>query len=89
MSKADVERFVRDARGNEKLQNELKKVLGASAVVEVANKHGSKITEADMRSWLEDQNTELDEKQLESVTGGIAGGSTWEGLRWGLEDKFP
>ena len=42
-----------------------------------------------MRSWLEDQNTELDEKQLESVTGGIAGGSTWEGLRWGLEDKFP
>ena len=57
------------------LQNELKKVLGASAVVEVANKRGSKITEADMRSWLEDQNTELDEKQLEGVTGGVEVGS--------------
>jgi predicted ribosomally synthesized peptide with nif11-like leader len=80
VSTADVERFVMDARGNEKLQNELKNAVGVSAVVEVAKKHGSNMTEPDMRAWLDEQNSQLSEKELDSVAGGV---------QWGLRDQFP
>lgn len=80
MSKADVERFVIDAKRNGDLQKQLKDAVGVAAVVEVANRHGFRITEADMRDWLEEDNTQLTEKELEGVAGG---------LTWGLKDKLP
>ncbi|MGA8312063.1 MAG: Nif11-like leader peptide family RiPP precursor [Terriglobales bacterium] len=80
MSKADVERFVIDAKRNGDLQKQLKDAVGVAAVVEVANRHGSRITEADMRDWLREDNTQLTEKELEAVAGG---------LTWGLKDKLP
>jgi predicted ribosomally synthesized peptide with nif11-like leader len=89
MSRADAERFVIKARTNDTLQNELKKVVGISAVVEVANKHGAKITEADMRAYLAGDESHLTEKELEGVVGGSTNPTSLTTLTWGLADNFP
>jgi len=80
MSIENVERFVVDAKTNAELEKKLKDAVGIPAVVEVANKHGHKITEAGMRAYLEQHNTELSEEELDGVAAGVV---------WGLNDKFP
>lgn len=68
MSKAKVMRFVEDVRSDPRLQNELINKLGVSAIVGVANDHGYRITEQDVRDYAEGQH--LAEKELEAVAGG-------------------
>jgi predicted ribosomally synthesized peptide with nif11-like leader len=70
MSKEATERFVTDAKTNRELQNALEGKVGIPALVEVANRHGYDVTEADVREYSAAHKAELTEKELEVVAGG-------------------
>ena len=72
MAKADIERFVADVKTNETLQIEVRDNVGVQALVEVANKHGYSVTEEDVLAYAAAHQSELSEKELEVVSGGVS-----------------
>jgi hypothetical protein len=71
MSKADVGRFVADARKSKTLQDELHAKGGSvSALIDVGKAHGYQFTTADVRAHLRDQDLKITEAELDRVVGG-------------------
>ena len=70
MSKAEVERFVRDLKVDANLQSKVKKATGIPSLVVFAKGRGYEITAEDIRQHARSQGQELTDEQLESTTGG-------------------
>ena len=73
MSKAEIDRFNNDVQTNKQLQEEVKaKGKSVRSLLDVAKAQGYDITIDDVRAYLRSQGKELDEKQLDAVSGGAA-----------------
>jgi predicted ribosomally synthesized peptide with nif11-like leader len=71
MSLAEVERFFREGKKNQKVQDELKEKIGLPEFVEALTKHGYNVTQDDVRAYVRRQNPELSEAELDAMAGGV------------------
>ena len=71
MSMSELQRFVTDAKSNQKLQQDLRGKSGVSALLAAGNANGYQISQNDVKEYVSSKGGQLTDEQLAGVTGGI------------------
>jgi predicted ribosomally synthesized peptide with nif11-like leader len=70
MSKADLERLVRDIQTSPRLLSALEGKVAFSEIVSVCRTHGYDISTDDLRAYAHAQSPELNDEQLDAISAG-------------------
>jgi predicted ribosomally synthesized peptide with nif11-like leader len=71
MARADIERFIRDLKTNQDLQQAVAGGAGGlQSIVNIANQRGYPITIDEARQYIRDQGSTLTDAELDALAGG-------------------